>query len=160
MEVRNPEHHHHRRFQRPPAGPYRLSAARRLLALGESRKLDVEITAGIDPNSDPMLAHRAAKLTSPHSRRTLAAGIRSVIARAEEPVGLTAAAPLARANVLQERPRLIQLADRLESTYPVSARGVAATRLLLTDGASPLYAGGELSALIAALDSALTGLEA
>lgn len=143
----------------PRSSARRLSPARRLLALGEGRKLDAKLAAGADPDQDPMLAHRAARLTTSRSRRALAAAVRNLVARSERPQGLSAAAPLARANVLHERARLTQLADRLDGDRPVDARGVAATRLLLTDGTSPLYAGGDLRELAEAVETALNGLE-
>jgi hypothetical protein len=51
------------------------------------------------------------------------------------------------------------LADRVASHGVVAPRGVAAVRVLLTEGGGPLYARGGAAALRAALAGALEALE-
>jgi hypothetical protein len=51
------------------------------------------------------------------------------------------------------------LADRVASYGVVAPRGVAAVRVLLTEGGGPLYARGGAAALRAALAGALEALE-
>jgi hypothetical protein len=52
---------------------------------------------------------------------------------------LTFRIPICRAKILRSTETLEALADRLASTDPVDACGVAQVRLLLTDGSGPIY---------------------
>lgn len=134
-----------------------LSRPKRLHAWSSSHRLDEQLAAGADPAGDPMLAHRAAKLTSRRFRHKLALGLREALARAQRPVGLSAAAPVGRGARI-ERARIEELADRLDAEVPVGAKGVAQASLLLTDSSSPLWAGGDPDALADALEASTIGL--
>ena len=59
--------------------------------------------------------------------------------------------PVARQAVRRNRRELLELAAELRQAAHVSARGVAATRLLVQDGTGPLYRGAEDGALRAAI---------
>src|SRR6185295_18052558 len=85
--------------------------------------------------SDPQLAHRAARLTSPRCRRSLASGLHRMIREAYEPVRpLTSAVPMQRREVRAARDRIEQLAQDLTAPDEVQPRGV-----LLVHGDSPFF---------------------
>lgn len=69
-----------------------------------------------------------------------------------------AAVPLCRAGVARCRALIEELAAQLTEPGPVDARGVALLRLLLTDGASPLYSRLDDGALDRCLADALAAL--
>jgi hypothetical protein len=103
--------------------------------------LDRKLAQGADPDANPELALRARQLSSPRFRAGLARSIRNVIDAAEEPArGPSAAVPLERRQILNERERLLQLAEDLESSDRLEPRGLALVERLLTDGNSPVYA--------------------
>jgi hypothetical protein len=116
----------------------------RIVTRLRARRLDVELARGADPEADAALALRAAILTTPRRRRTLAAALERIAASAgESRPGWHAS--WARAEVAELQLELLALARRLLAPGPVAARGVAEVRLLLTDGARPLHtARGEL----------------
>jgi hypothetical protein len=71
---------------------------------------------------------------------------------------LTFRVPICRAKILRSRETLEALADRLTSTDPVDACGVARVRLLLTDGSGPVYAHPTADDLEPALERTLMAL--
>jgi hypothetical protein len=102
-------------------------------------RLDLRIAAGADPCLERALACRSAQLVSNRSRRQLAGALERLWSRARQPAGFSAAIPCNRDAVQIARPALQQLATTLRSHDAVQARGVALTRLLLTDMCSALY---------------------
>jgi len=108
-----------------------------VLAPLQSPHLDRALASGTDPRTTTALELRAGKLTSAPTRRELERTIRRLL----EQGGTT---PRMRVDPLPDRVRgaageLSLLASRLAQPGPVSARGVAAAMLLLTDGSGPLY---------------------
>jgi hypothetical protein len=71
----------------------------------------------------------------------LAVRVEGVLEAAEKPAAFTAAAPVRRAQVLVCADDLVALARRLDDNRPADIQGLAMTSVLLSDGASPLYAG-------------------
>ena len=71
---------------------------------------------------------------------------------------LTFHVPTCRAKILRSRETLEALADRLVSSDPVDARGVARVRLLLTDGSGAIYARPTADDLQPALERSLVAL--
>jgi hypothetical protein len=105
--------------------------------------LDRRLARGADPAATPELARRARQLNSRRSRRSLAEGIRNLIAEAEEPQrGFSAAVPPNRRAIMAERDFLLALADDLSSDDGLSPRGIALIEQLLMDGGSPVYTTG------------------
>lgn len=104
-------------------------------------RLDRALAAGVPPETDPLLALRAAQIASPKSRRELAALVRRLLTTAttseESPFRARSMAILPR--VKKARREFEALADHLEAPVPLPARGMAAVKLLLRDGAGPLY---------------------
>jgi hypothetical protein len=112
----------------------------RLRVLTHRDALGHELARGVDPVSSRALALRAGQLS--RSRLRFADRVQAVVKDAGTPVPFTAAAPLRRAQVLVCADDLLALARRLSDDRPVDVQGVAMTSRLLSDGASPLYAGG------------------
>jgi hypothetical protein len=114
---------------------------RRIKVFFARARLDRELASGLAPDETVEHALRAAQLLSARNRLGLAASIEHVLQAAEEPPrAYSAAVPLRRREVLEARPGLLQLAQRLRSGEPVNVRGVVEARELLLDGGSPLYA--------------------
>ena len=133
---------------RLPRSPHRrdglIGRVSRRLRCG---RLDRTIAAGADTWATPDLHRRSRELVRHELRRATAAELESVLARAQEPAGrptLSAAAPLAGAEIRAAAPQLRALALDLEHADHVNARGVALARQLIRDGGSPLYAGASL----------------
>jgi hypothetical protein len=121
--------------------------------------LDRRLAEGADPAANPALARRALQLSSPRFRAGLASSIRNLIDAAVEPArGPSAAVPLERRQILEERERLLQLADDLESSDRLEPRGLALVERLLTDGNSPIYAPSIEGALSGSLRHARAAL--
>jgi hypothetical protein len=111
----------------------------RLRVLTHRDGLDHELARGVDPISSTALELRAEQLVRRRAR--LAVRVEAVLEAAGRPAPFTAAAPVRRAHVLVCADDLIALARRLDDDRPVDVQGVAMTSVLLSDGASPLYAG-------------------
>jgi hypothetical protein len=105
-----------------------------------TRRLDEELAAGADPNADPLRHARALDLVEGETRRRIAANLRQALAEAEAPRHpFSIKAPIARAALRDAREDVEDVAERLGGPAPVRPQGVARARLLLTDGAGPLY---------------------
>jgi hypothetical protein len=111
------------------------------------RRLDRELADGCAPAGSPIHTLRAIELSDPSVRREVAAQLRHVVADAGQlyevlhPVRLrrsTVLVSLRRGEVMRWREGLLGLADRLEDPV-VSPAGVARARVVLSDGAGPLY---------------------
>lgn len=104
-------------------------------------RLDRALAAGVPPETDPLLALRATQIASPKSRRELAALVRRLLTTAtagdESPFKARSMAILPRVKKAQRE--FEALAAHLEAPVPLPARGMAAVKLLLRDGAGPLY---------------------
>jgi hypothetical protein len=124
--------------QRQPAqslsGDARLSL--RLRVAVTRGRLDRQIAAGRPCEATPALALRARQLTEMDNRTELARELRGVV-RSCPALSRTA---IDRARLTAGREALLGLADGLDGSGPVSARGVALVQALLTDGVgSPLF---------------------
>jgi hypothetical protein len=103
-------------------------------------RLDEQLARGADPGDSPELNLRSRQLESRAVRLELADTVGFVVREAH----MHQAAPPARLSLRRAEVRrclndLLALAERLRDDRPVDVRGVAMTRLLLTDGASALY---------------------
>lgn len=123
----------------------------RILARVLAGRLDRRLADGQSPESDPLLALRAQRLTRPSTRTSLAAAVGRVLREAASTARRTPP-PLADLVAVRELERdLVGLVDHLVAPVPVSARGVALVHELLADGSGPLYlrhAPGDLELLI------------
>ncbi len=87
--------------------------------------------------ASPLLAARAAELTSAKMRRQLAALARRIIAEQSNP--RCRAYAFNRPAIRQHLDLFIALAERLESPEPAGVQGMALAARLLSDGGGPLY---------------------
>ena len=62
-------------------------------------------------------------------------------------------------QIAAAEPAIRELVRRLNAPLPVTARGVATAKTLLTDGTGPVYSRHSRVTLAAALDSAITQLD-
>jgi hypothetical protein len=104
-------------------------------------RLDRMLAEGLEPESDVLLAIRAERLVAVRMRHDLARTIGRLVRAAAEPEqALSRASSMAVLSRVREvQPELEDLIDRLLAPVPVPARGMALVRLLLRDGAGPLF---------------------
>jgi hypothetical protein len=122
----------------PVSEPCRIRA--RVLARAGAWWLDQALAGGVCPDASATLSLRAHRLIGPATRHALAAELRDVIGRARRPpTPLDNGVRLCAVEVLRSRDAIGDLADRLDGWEPVEPAGVARVRLLLRDGAGPLY---------------------
>ncbi len=142
------------------------SHAKELLAPAIARvcatRIDRHLAAGTEPWHSPVYAARCRRLSDPRSRRMLARSLERLVDQAEAParLSLTSAVAPSRRRVREARPLLLMVASRLRGDGPVNPRGLAAIRLLLSDGAGPVYTHGHPDALNRALQAAADWLDA
>jgi len=135
------------------------SALTRLIAGLCPARLDRRLADGVVPEPAGVLAVHVERLTSVRERRRVAATLNDVLgdARLGRPAS-SARLPLAQPAVTAAAGDIDHIAARLRGPRPVRAGGVARVRLLLADGAGPLYRMGRRGDLAAALRSALAAL--
>jgi hypothetical protein len=126
----------------------RSSFPRLRVAVGR-RALTRGLSEGADPASSPELSVRAAQLTSRRTRKQLARALRRTIAEAHRPaLTRSRVVIIRRAAVLDAEAALKVMVERLGSSEPVRAEGMAIAERMLTDAAwSPLYSPSEPGAL-------------
>lgn len=130
----------------------------RLAARLQSKSLDRELIADVDPASCPLLAARAARLTSRRHRAAIASSLDCVLQGSREPGSRIHILPL-REAVSAHSEDLRGLAELLRSRVPLYARGLAMLDQLVRDGSGPLYVGSQraLGARLTEADDALMG---
>lgn len=120
-------------------------------------RLDRRLAAAASPADSALLAARAAELTGPDSRRTLAEAVERLARSADEAWSSAHIGPHRRA-VGANRERLEAMSGLLRGPEPVYARGVAMLRLLLRDGSGPVYLDRGGATLAASLDRVQTAM--
>lgn len=134
----------------------------RLLSRVLVDRLDRALAAGVSPEASVVLSLRAERLIRPTSRSALARSIYLLLGSAAESSTFLPSAHRTFVNsrrVLVAAAELRTLAVRLLAPAPVAARGVATTRLLLTDGAGPLYWADATTDLRATICQAISALD-
>lgn len=137
-----------------PRAPYTARVMARVFA----GKLDRMLAVGVPAPAGSALAIHAERLTSVDEREAIARALRCAVddaanreARASSRIELNVP------NIAAAEDRIDQVTLRLHSQRPVTPRGVARLRLLLADGAGPMYRHGRgdlegrLGAALAAL---------
>jgi hypothetical protein len=139
--------------------PRRVRLRDRLVARLRTYHLDRRLAAGVPPERSAALSLRAAELIAPGLGAALARRFEAVVAEADGRLLPRARVAVRRRAVFEAAPDLDALARRLAAPEPRAARGVAQARLLLVEGAGPLYShrGGEN--LTAAVRRARAALE-
>jgi hypothetical protein len=132
----------------------------RTLARMKAASLDRRLAAGQAPESDRLLAARADLIVGRRSRQRLADNWEHLLTAARMPITPWGPRFAVRATtvLLAEQP-LRELVAMIREPVRVNPRGVALARLLLSDGAGPLYNNPRRSAdLIPALRAAAAAL--
>jgi hypothetical protein len=120
--------------------------------------LDRLLIDGAPPDSSPELALRAVRLTRDSHRFRLAAELDAIVSAADRGEHSRTALDLRIEEVRAARAALLDLAARL-CNGPCGARGVAMTRRLLRDPASPVYEPAARDPLAHAAGAALLALD-
>ncbi len=150
--------------QSPPYGSKRGAVARtpwsaRLAARIFADRYDRAIENRVPVTPGSALAAHAARIVASREREELGRALRSALRRANEPRGggLSYRIPLHAARIAAAENTIDEVTLRLHAPLPVRARGMARLRLLLSDGAGPLFDAGhgslaaELRGVLAAL---------
>jgi hypothetical protein len=138
--------------------PCRLADRLHARLLGAS--LDHQLAAGWSPESNRLLAARAQDIVSLPRRTSLARSWDHLLQVARRaPAARTRAVPLNVAAILAAEPAIRELVARLTAPLPVTARGVAAATIPLTDATSPVFVRQSRGVLAELLDSAITQLD-
>jgi len=122
-------------------------------------KLDRALAKGACPDGSAQLALRAQALVRVSTRQLLAQCVQQVLADATRPNPRRRVVPVCCQRVLDSSADFQQLIRRLLSPAPLPAAGVAQVRVLLTDGAGPLYYRGSPEDLGAKVHRAVQALE-
>jgi hypothetical protein len=130
----------------------------RLLARLFAAKYDRMLAVGVPASPGSALAVHAQRLTSVDEREAIAHALRrSVEDACNRDARVSSRVPLNIPNITAARDRIDQVTLRLHSPRPVTARGIARLRVLLSDGTGPMYRygrgdlEGRLGAALAAL---------
>jgi hypothetical protein len=124
-------------------------------------ELDFRLAEGTDPDTDRLLALRAARLVTPASRARVATGLEGVVATIDKPYNpLSAAVPVRRRPLQGARHELMALAGDLRHMPAVHPRGVAMAERLITDPCSPLYTATSSDEVVLAVYAATHWLSA
>jgi hypothetical protein len=112
----------------------------RLLASLMATSLDRRLAAGQLPESSRLLAARAQRLVSPTMCRKLAAEWEQVVDLAHRPpMRRCPHVPVCRHRVEAAEPEVRELLSVLLAPRPAAVRGVAMVRVLLSNGAGPVF---------------------
>jgi hypothetical protein len=141
----------------PEAMP-RPSRAARLIARLRAGHLDRLIAVGVPAPAGGAQAAHEARLTSTAERRAIARSLRTAASDARgRRVLMSSRLPLHVPNITAAADMIDVVTLRLNSPLPVSPRGMARLRQILSDGTGPLYRygrgdlRGRLGAALAAL---------
>lgn len=132
----------------------------RLVSGWRNLTLDAQLADGRHAEDDRLRAVRASTLTTPATRRRLAAGWEDLLrgtARSHRP--LDSRMPVRSSRVLAAEDDIRHMISLLNASNPVPARGVAIAELLLTDGTGPLYNAASPSDLAATVRDAIRHLD-
>ena len=142
------------------ARPRTTSPVLRMRVLFHRGRLDRLLAEGMGAASDPRLTLRADQLTRPAQRAKLARSLRRGLRALERPSSRfqTPEVPFDAKAVSACRHELNDLVRALTAGRQPHARGLAITRLLITDGSGPLYGTGDSERLRSTLLSALGAL--
>ena len=139
--------------------PKRAGWRERVAARLRPNRLDTELARGAAPTR-AALALRAQDLGERRNRERLGRSIRRILddARRDRPPSI-ARVPIQRSEVLAAAWELDRIAETLLTPGPVAASGVAQVRLLLSNGAGPLYTRDAPDGLRSAATRALDALQ-
>jgi hypothetical protein len=144
-------------------GPFVIESRRlsdRLLARLYGASLDHQLAEGCPPELTRLLAARAQDIVALPRRTSLARSWAHLLRVARRsPSHPTPIAPVRSAAILAAEPAIRELIERLTAPLPVSAQGVAAASVLLTNANSPVYSRRSPCPLADLLQAAITQLD-
>ena len=126
-------------------GGQRPSLLARLAARARAGKYDRLLSVGVTPEPGTALAAHRARLTSTAERDAIARSLRRAVHDAHDHAPTTpssripARIPLNIPNITAAEELIDRVMQRLQSPRPIGALGMARLRLILSDGAGPLY---------------------
>jgi hypothetical protein len=136
----------------------RRSVRARMVARLRARRFDLALAVGVPAPAGSALAIHAARLTSVAERRAVARALRRAVRDAKDTHATRSGrVAMHRSNIASAEALIDEVTTRLHAPHPVSARGMARLRQLLSTGTSPLYRcgrgdlAGRLRAALAAL---------
>jgi hypothetical protein len=136
----------------------RVRARDRVAARLRADRLDRQLARGVAPDANAQLALRARRLLKPAFRARSASSLRRLVYFAQAHPPGAGDVMLTREQIHNAIPELLRLANRLEAVEPLDVRGIARTRLLLTDPAGPLFHRRREDGVSAAVEAALEAL--
>ena len=135
----------------------RASLVARVIARLRTDKFDHQLAVGVPAPAGSALAVHQARLTSTAEREAIARSLRRAVRDAHTGAVFSSRIPVHPRNVAAAEEVIDRITLRLHSPRPVSARGMARLRRVLSDGTGPLYwygkgdLSGRLGAALAAL---------
>ena len=139
-------------------GHARRSVRARMMARLRAGRFDRALAVGVPAPAGSALAVHAARLTSVAERQAVARALRRAVRDAKDTRATRSGrVPMHRANIASAETLIDEVTRRLHAPDPVSPRGMARLRQLLSNGTSPLYRhgrgdlAGRLGAALAAL---------
>ena len=105
-----------------------------------AHRLDRELANGASPDTDVVVALHARRLVGMRERRRVADGLTRALLVSTRPLGAGFASTVVdRQAVVGAAADVLDLCRQLVTPGPVSVRGVACVRALLSNGVGPLY---------------------
>jgi hypothetical protein len=135
----------------------RPSLVARVIARVRADKFDHQLAVGIPAPAGSALAAHQARLTSTAEREAIARSLRLAVRDAHTGAVFSSRIPVHPRNIAAAEELIDRITLRLHAPRPVSARGMARLRRVLSDGGGPLYwygkgdLGGRLGAALAEL---------
>jgi alpha-beta hydrolase superfamily lysophospholipase len=118
----------------------RPSLAARVKARLRAYQLDRQLAVGVPARAGSALAVHQARLVTVAEREAIALTLRQALQDANAGAApLSSRIPLHPTNVVAAQDVIDAITLRLSSPRPVSARGMARLRVVLSDGAGPMY---------------------
>jgi hypothetical protein len=142
---------------RRPTAATRPSLAARVTARLRADQLDRQLAVGVPAPAGSALAVHQARLTSVAERETVARTLRQAVHATHAGTSRWSRIPVHPTNIVAAQDLIAAITLRLHSPRPVSARGMARLRVVLSDGCGPMYRSGRgdlngrLGAALAAL---------
>jgi len=119
-------------------GHARPSVRARMTARLRAARFDRALAVGVPAPAGSALAAHAARLTSVPERQAVARALHRAVRDAKDTRATqTGRVPMHRANIASAEALIDEVRLRLHMPHPVSARGMARLRQLLSDGTGP-----------------------
>jgi hypothetical protein len=121
----------------------RPSLAARVTARLRAYQLDRQLAVGVPAPAGSALAVHQARLTSVAEREAIARALRQAVQDSHAGgTPLSPRIPVHITNIAAAEDLIDRITLRLHSPRPVSARGMARLRVVLSDGCGPMYESG------------------